>query len=348
MSNILVYFIVAAGVSFVCSVLEAVILSVTPSYIAVAKKQGTNGARILEQLYTRINRPLAAILSLNTIANTLGAAGVGAQVHKILGSEYVAIVSGVLTFTILIFSEIIPKTIGASRWKMLAPVCTYIIYGLIFLMYPFVYLSEKMTGALSQRRTRRVTREEMIESVDIGVTEGALRHKESLIIKNLLKLDNIFVTDIMTPRSVVWAYERMQTVGEVTNGKTSIRYSRIPVYNKDLDHIDGMVHRYRILEESSRDHHDTRMVDIMAPIATVHEELSVASVLDEFIKQNQHLFLVLDDYGTTVGIVTLEDAIETLLGVEIIDEYDAVADLRKFALEQWKKRRQLKVQAISE
>lgn len=309
------------------------------AYIAVAEKEGRRSAKTLSRLKEEINRPLAAILTVNTFANMVGAAGVGAQALKLYGDEYVAILSAALTFTILIFSEIIPKTLGATHWKKLAPLCGYTISWLIFITFPFVLLAEKISSLLSRSDQNQVTRAEIVETAEIGVSEGTLRKKESLIIKNLMTLDNILITDIMTPRSVIFALPTTTTVEEVVQKYRPIRYSRIPVYVNDLDEVAGIVHRYKILEATSADEDDKRLSELMTPAMVVHESKSISYVLDEFIRHGKHLFLVNDDYGSVTGIVTLEDAIETLLGVEIVDEFDSVADLRQHALELWKNRR---------
>lgn len=341
MTYLLIYFFIALIASFICSLLESVILSVTPAYIAVSNKEGRKSAEILTRLKSEINRPLAAILTINTFANMVGAAGVGAQALLTFGDEAVAIASGILTFSILIFSEIIPKTLGATHWKRLAPACSHIILWMMYITFPFVILAEKISTFLGKGKQRYLTRAEMIETAEIGVNEGTLRQKESSIIKNLLMLDNIYVSDIMTPRSVIFALSESSTVGEIFEKHRPIRYSRIPIFENDLDQVIGMVHRYKILEAISHDQHDLKLKTLMNPIHCVHESLTISSVIDLFIKKGKHLFLVKDDFEKVSGIVTLEDAIETLLGVEIVDEFDSVADLRAHAVELWKKRRNL-------
>lgn len=339
MTLLIVYFVLAILVSFFCSLLEAVLLSVSPAYIAVAEKNKRKHGAILRDLKKQIDRPLAAILTLNTVSHTVGAAGVGAQVQQVYGDNYLAITSAVLTLAILVLSEIIPKTIGASNWKALAPVCAYLIRGMVFALYPFVYLSEFLYSVFASGTKHSVTREEMIVTAEMGATEGTLRQKESNVIKNLLMLDAIKVADIMTPRSVVMAYETDKTVKDVMTENRPIRFSRIPVYEDDLDNIKGVVHRYKILEASSHDLDDLKITELMTPIHSVPENISVAAALDQFIKRKEHIFVVVDDYGSTSGLVSLEDAVETLLGVEIVDEFDSVADMRQYALEQWRERK---------
>lgn len=340
MTLLLFYFFLAVVVSFACSLMESVILSVTPAYIAVSVKAGKRSGRVLKRLKEQIDQPLAAILTLNTVANTVGAAGVGAQVLKVYGSGYLAISSGVLTLTILIVSEIIPKTLGASHWKSLAPLVAYGIRSLITVTYPFVVLTRYLRRLLSSKNDGGITREEMIETAEMGATSGAIRRKESTVIKNLLMLDNIKVSDIMTPRSVLVALNAKLTVGDVIEQFKTLRFSRIPLYKGDLDHVVGLLHRYKLMEAASQDLDDLTVEKLMKPIHSVPEDVSVSAAIDQFVKRKEHLFLVVDEYGITSGIVTLEDAIETLLGVEIMDELDSVADMREFAREQWRARKQ--------
>ncbi len=342
MTLLILYFSLAILASFLCSILEAVILSISPAYVAVSAQKGRKSGILLAELKSNIDRPLAAILTLNTIAHTFGAAGVGAQVDRVFGSTYLSIASVILTFCVLVFSEIIPKTIGASNWKRLAPFSAFSIYYLIKVLYPFVLLSEAISKMLKSGEHKKVTREEMIVTAELGATEGTLRKKESLIIKNLLLLSNVYVYDIMTPRSVMMTLDANLTVGEVMEQFKPIRYSRIPVYQEGLDNIIGVIHRYKILEAASHDQSDKKLKDLMTPIHSIPEDLPVSACLDQLIQRQDHIFLVVDEYGMTMGIVTLEDSIETLLGVEIVDEFDSVADLRQFALEQWNIRKSKK------
>ncbi len=340
MTLLFTYLFLAVFISFMCSLFEAVILSVSPSFIGTEAKEGKKYARVLGGLKENIDRPLAAILTLNTIAHTVGAAGVGSEVNKIYGDQYVAIASALLTLIVLVFSEIIPKTLGASNWKRFAPLTAYSIRLMILVLYPLVFLMEKISDLVGGEDQTMFTREEMIATAEIGVGHGALKKKESNIIRNLLMLDNIFVYDIMTPRSVLMALPSEMTVEEVIEQHKPIRYSRIPVYGENMDEIEGVVHRYQILEASSNDLDKRKLNEMMTGLHSVPEDISVSACLDQLIHRNDHIFLVVDDYGSTMGIVTLEDAIETLLGVEIVDEFDSVADLRAYALEQWKKRKQ--------
>lgn len=339
MSMLILYLALATGVSFLCSLLESVILSVSPAYIAVLEKDNAKTGKLLDDLKENIDRPLAAILSLNTIAHTVGAAGVGAQVLKIYGNDYIALSSGILTFVILVFSEIIPKTVGAVHWKKLAPFCAYVTKYLIYSTLPLVWLSEFIHDILDSTESTTVTREEMIVTAEIGADEGTIKKNESLVIRNLLMLNKIEVSDIMTPRSVVFALSSAQTMEEIFKEHKTLRFSRIPVYEDNLDNIVGVVLRYKLMEAWSQDLDSLEVKKLMKPVHSVPETISVAACMDQFIKRKEHLFVVVNEYGSPDGIVTLEDVVETLLGVEIVDEFDSVEDMRKYARELWQSRK---------
>lgn len=341
MTIIIVLFVLTISISFLCSLLEAVLLSATPAFIGVLIKENKRSGKLLEHLKENIDRPIAAILTLNTFSHTLGSAAIAYQFQVQYGQETVTIASFVLTMLILILSEIIPKSIGAANWKILAPFTAYTIQLMILCLYPLVMLSEWI-GKLFQSTSEdpEVTREEILMTAEIGLEEGALKGKESNIIKNLLMLDKIYVSDIMTPRSVFFALEKDMTVEEVFNKYRPLRFSRIPVYTDGLDNIIGMTFRHKIHDFLSNDQHDKLVGDLTTPIASIPERMTVSQVLDFFIREKEHIALAVDDYGVVAGLVTLEDAVETLLGVEIVDELDNVEDMRKFALEQWQLRKQ--------
>ena len=341
MIALIFYALLVIIISFFCSMLESCFLSINAVYIQTHLKREKEFAKKLQKLKLNVNRPLSAILTLNTIANTMGSAGVGAQVHTLFGNQYVAWGSGILTFVILIFSEIIPKTLGASHWKTLAPFCAYIIHSLIYITYPFVWMAEKLINLLSKKSKISFTREEMIATAEIGATSGAIGHKESDIIINLLTLDSKKVSEIMTPRSVILAFSQTDTVGAVVEKNQNLPYSRIPIYDGDVDSVVGLVHRYKIFKAQSLGLSQVLLKEYRKPLHVIPEHISVAAALDQFIKRREHIFLVVDEYGITTGIVTLEDAIETVLGVEIVDELDSVEDLRKLAIEKWQKRKEI-------
>lgn len=339
MTLIITCFSLVIAISFLCSMLEAVFLSITPAYVGLMEKEGRKSGRLLARLKENIDRPISAILTLNTISNTVGAAVIGALVQEEFGDGHVTITSIFLTIGILIFTEILPKVVGASYWKELSVFAAYSIQLMIFLLYPFVRISEWISGRFSKGDNNLVTREEMIMTAELGVDEGTIHKKESAIIKNLLMLNSMYVSDIMTPRSVMFALEADTTVEEVAAKYRPIRFSRIPVYEGNLDNIIGMTNRYKILEALSNDQHEKKIVALAAPINSVPEQMPIASLIDLFVKRKEHLALAIDEYGVVTGLVTLEDAIETLLGVEIVDEFDNITDMRQYALEQWQIRK---------
>lgn len=338
---ILISFLFVLTVSFLCSLCEAVILSLSSAFVEVQAESKTKSGRMLKNITDNSDRSISAILTLNTISHTLGSAWLAYQVQKEFGEAWVTVCSVFLTFMILFFSEIIPKTIGKNNSKSLAFFTAYCVQTMVVLLYPIVRFSESLSQALATRSEEPdITRDEMIKNAELGVEEGTIKAKESNIIRNLLKLDKIYVSDIMTPRSVFTAIKASMSVDEVAKKHRPIRFSRLPVYEDTLDNIIGMTHRYKILEALSQDMHNKLIRDLILPINSVSERMSVSQVLDFFIKEKDHLALVSDEYGVVTGLVTLEDAVETLLGVEIVDEFDNIEDMRKYALEQWQLRKQ--------
>jgi len=333
MSLLVAYFLLAIGVSFLCSLLEAVILSVTHSQIGMLVKTNPKQGKMLQKLKDDINRPLAAILTLNTISHTLGAAGMGAQVLYLYGSGAVAIASAVLTFCILVFSEILPKTIGAYFCRSLAIPSAYLIRFLMLIAFPFVWLSNTLSNFITSSEDK-VSREEITAMAEMGEDEGSIDEQESDIIENLFRLKEIQIEDILTPRSVIYAFEDTQTVGEIMDSTEDIIFSRIPVFNDNIDNVIGMVYKDNLLETMADDYFEKTMSQLVEPVEKVYEKESVEMVLNKFIKNRSHMFIVKDEFGGTTGIVTLEDCIETLLGVEIMDESDKVADMRELAKDQ--------------
>tara|TARA_Y100001970_G_scaffold100314_1_gene126055 strand:- start:1481 stop:2521 length:1041 start_codon:yes stop_codon:yes gene_type:complete len=338
MSLLIAYFFLALGVSFICSLLESVILSVTHSHIGTLVKSNPSKGKLLQRLKDDINRPLAAILTLNTIANTVGAAGMGAQALHVYGSHAVAAASAILTFSILIFSEILPKTLGAYFCRSLAIPSAYVIRALMVITFPFVWLSNTLSSAINSNEDR-VSREEITAMAEMGEDEGSIDEHESDIIENLFRLKEIQIEDILTPRSVIYAFEDIQTVGKIMDSNEDIIFSRIPVFHDNIDNVIGMVYKDTVLETMADDFFEKTMADLVEPVETVYEKESVESVLNKFTKNRSHMFIVKDEFGGTTGIVTLEDCIETLLGVEIMDELDEVADMRKLAKDQQRQKK---------
>ncbi|MBT6018249.1 HlyC/CorC family transporter [bacterium] len=329
-------------VSFLCSLLESVLLSVSHAHIAVLVKEGSKRGKLMFSLKENINRPLSAILTFNTIANTVGAAGVGAQTYSVFGSSWVAISSIILTLSILFFSEIIPKTLGANYTKSLVGFTAYMIRILIFLVFPMVFLGEKISKFLSRdnQDNSKASRAELIAMAELSEDEGAIDSQEGDIIENLMKLDNILAEEVMTPRSVIFSLSDEDTVGKVVNKYSPLVFSRIPIFKNSLDQVIGFVHRYDLVNKQAEDKFDVTMSSLMEPVHTVKDSDSVSTILDQFVKRRQQIFIVEDEFGTTTGLISLEDAIETLLGVEIVDEHDSVVDMRKLASAKLEKRQQ--------
>ena len=326
---LITYFCLAFFLSFVCSLLEAVLLSTPSSYASILKKEDDKSGLILERFKDNINRPLAAILTLNTFSHTIGAAGVGSQVLKIFGEAYVAIASGVLTFLILVFSEIIPKTLGSTYWRTLVGISVRFIQFLIWMTYPFVLLAEFISNFGSDSAS--VTREEVIAMAEMGEDEGILEEQETDLIENTLRLKDIKVSDVMTPRNVIFALNKDMTVGQVLEEHDTLDFTRIPVFDGNLDNMIGMVNRYDLINRKAEDQFSTRMSEIITDIPWVNENDAIDKVLELFIENRDHLCLVKDDFDTLTGLITLEDAVETLLGKEIVDEHDSVVDMRNLS-----------------
>ncbi|MFA5535440.1 MAG: hemolysin family protein, partial [Mariniphaga sp.] len=296
-----------------------------------------------------IDRPLSAILTLNTIANTVGAMAVGVQAGKVFGTHFIdlsfihisyeSLIAGVLTLGILVLSEIIPKTLGANYWKQLTPFTVRSLRVLLFILAPFVWMSKGITRAVKTEKGRSVfSRADFAAMADAGLKSGALDREEKSIIQNLLRLENIKVRDIMTPRSVIMMIDEEQTVSEIYDELNPMVFSRIPVYNDHPDNITGVILKDNILENLAQDKHVVKASEIKRKILFVEDHYSVAKLMDTFILNREHLAVVVDEFGSVVGLVTMEDLFETLLGLEIVDESDKVEDLQKLALEKWKKR----------
>ena len=334
MTLLLTYLFIALLVSFVCSVLEAVLLSSTSSYIeSLSKKDNSDAVEMLKGLKSNIDKPISSILILNTFAHTMGAAGVGAQAQVLFGQEMETVIAVLLTLAILYLSEIIPKTIGAVYWKKLLIPSAYIINFLIKVTYPLVWISLFITKSISKGKVKdsNFSRDEIMAAVTMGEREGSILSKESALIENLFKLKNIKTKDIMTPRSVVFAFKSDVTVEDAIEDDKMYIHSRIPIYDETIDDIVGIVFNQSILEESVEERDNTILKDITVPVHKISENVPVSSLIDQFVNRKTHLFIVQDNYGQTSGVVTLEDAIETLLGVEIVDEMDEVEDMQAFA-----------------
>ncbi len=337
MGLVLLYLFLALSVSFLCSVLEAVLLSTPVSFIAMKEQEGARNASLMMRLKKDIDRPISAILSFNTIAHTVGSAGVGAEATRVFGDEWFGVISAILTLLILVFSEIIPKTIGSYYWRRLAMLSAPIIKTMIIIMYPLVWLSEFITKLVSKdHQPLSVSREEVAAMVSVGTEEGIFESQEKNIIQNLFKLDNITVGEIMTPRTVVVTAQENTNIKEFYADESKRTYSRIPVYGENTDFITGYVLKQTVLEELSEDKFDKELKEVRRPILAYNEETPVGDVWEEMLKGKEHIAQVQNEYGCFLGVVTMEDIIETIIGQEIVDEKDTVADLQEYAREKWK------------
>ena len=336
MALLIFYVLLALCVSFLCSIMEAVLLSVTPSYIAVKEREGDKAGRLLRSLKEDIDRPLASILSLNTIAHTVGAAGAGAQAESVFGNTSVGIISAVLTLLILVFSEIIPKTLGATYWRALAPAVARLLRLIEWPMIPFVWLSQGLTRLLrSGDKEATVSRAEFTAMAEVGKREGIFEDSESRILKNLFRFSSLRVRDIMTPRTVIFALPHTKTVAEAMAVEEGLRFSRIPIYGENRDDMMGYVLKDKLLLAAAKDKHEMPLRDLMREIIVVPSTLPVPDLFERLIDQIEHIALVVDEYGGTAGIVSLEDVVETLLGLEIVDEADSADDMQVLARQQW-------------
>lgn len=335
---IILYFLGALSLSFLCSVLEAVLLSTPVSFISMKEAQGNGTAALLRQYKDNVDRPVGAILSINTVAHTIGSAGVGAESMKIFGEEYFGVISALLTLLILVFSEIIPKTLGASYWRTLAMPAARIIRVMIIVTYPLVLLSEQITRWFSPKDSPlSVSREEVSAMVDVGADEGVFGKEESRIIKSCMHLVDVTAREIMTPRTVMELAEENMTLQEFSN-EYDCSFSRIPVYHNDKDYITGYVLKDRILKELSEDRFDLRLADIARPVLSFAENESAFNIWEKMLEAHEHIAVITDEYGCLRGIVTMEDVLESMTGVEIVDEQDKATDMQALAKEKCKRR----------
>jgi CBS domain containing-hemolysin-like protein len=335
-----VYVLLALVFSFLCSIAEAVLLSITPSYIAGLNEKKSKLAPLLKRLkQDNVDQSLAAILTLNTIAHTVGAIGAGAKATAVFGSAWFGLFSAVMTLMILFLSEIVPKTIGAVHWRKLAKPTAVFVRGLILGLYPLIKISQWLTRLIARRKDLHVfSREEFIAMANIGEQTGKIDRSESRIIRNLFRFESLKVADIMTPRTVISALPQSMTVAQAMDIISQVPFSRLPVYANDLDNISGFVLKQDLLLCKARDQDQVKLESLKREILIVVESLSVSGLLETFLDRRRHIAVVSGEYGETSGIVTLEDAVETLLGLEIVDEMDRVEDMQALARQQWKKR----------
>ena len=346
MITLILFFALSIVFSFLCSIWEAVLLSITPSYINTKVNEGSVVGLTLQKFKEDIDRPLSAILTLNTIAHTVGAIGVGAQAalvfpsdQSVFGLSYESIVATVMTLAILVLSEIIPKTLGANNWKRLAPFTVNSLSLLLKILAPFVWMSQLITKKFKKEKGKSVlTRTDFMALADVGKSSGAIDEQESVIISNLLGLGTIAVYDVMTPRSVIHAYDESTSCQQFYDENVPFRFSRIPVYKDKGDNVTGMVLKDEILKTILEGNGDQPLASIRRDLRVTNQSTPLSDLFDDLVKSGNHIAVVHDDYGTLVGIVTMEDVFETILGHEITDESDAVEDLQKLAMEKWKKK----------
>ena len=345
MYNLLIsFFVMAIAASFLCSLLEAVLLSITPTYAQLKLQEGSVIGRQLEAFKSNIDRPLAAILTLNTIAHTVGAIGVGDQAAKIWADANPMItgvvIPTIMVLAILILSEIIPKTLGANHWQKLVPFTVSTLQVIIFLLYPLVWFSQIITRTLKKDKSQSVfKRSEFLAMAELGVTEGVVEKQDSEIIGNLLRMEKVRVKDIMTPRIVVRLASEKQTIKEFYKSAGELPFSRIPLYEgENNEHISGYFLKPELLESLVQGKGDCHLSTIKRDIHVVHESLRISDMFDHFIERREHIALVVDEYGGMAGIVSMEDVMETLLGMEITDESDSTVDMQVLARKKWEQR----------
>ncbi|RKF17916.1 DUF21 domain-containing protein [Alginatibacterium sediminis] len=338
MTLLLIYIFVAIGVSFICSILEAVLLSITPSYIEVVRKNKPLASKQLIHAKENLEQSISSILILNTFSHTMGAAGVGAQAMHLFGAKWESLVAFLLTLAILYFSEIIPKTLGAKYWKSLAIPATRLIAVLVKLVYPLVLLSSYITRLFGASKLEKVTREEIQAITYLGGKHGSINQKEVTLIENIIRLREYTTEQILTPRTVVCGFEKDEKIAEILTQERSSGFTRFPVFDETIDKVIGFVTHRMMTDAFLKSESTISVGELAQPIHRVSNQLPVLSLIDLFVAQKEHLFLVEDSFGQTAGIVSLEDAIETLLGCEIVDETDQTEDMQLLAKQRFRDR----------
>lgn len=331
---LLIFFVLLAiGVSFACSLAESVLLSMTPSFIADVEESSPKKASMLRRLkIDNIDQSLAAILTLNTVAHTLGSIGAGAQATIVFGSAWFGLFSAIMTLAILFLSEIIPKTLGTVYWRQLSGMVAYFVRGIIMLLYPLIWISERLTKLLVRgKKTQTFSRREFAALASIGEESGQIDPLESRIIRNLLAFGAIKVEDIMTPRSVMLAFEQTKTVAEVLADRPKLTFSRLPIYDGDLDNITGFVLKTDMLLAKVNHAMHKPLIQFQREITFVFSKMKLFDLLELMLKNRLHIAITVGEYGEVKGVVTLEDVFETLLGLEIVDEIDRVEDMQALA-----------------
>ncbi len=338
MNALFAYLLLALVISFICSLVEAVFLSISRSYLNSIKDQNPWAISFLN-FKKNVDTPLSAILALNTIAHTIGAAGVGAEATRLFGDSYLGIVSAVLTILILIFSEIIPKTIGAIYWKKLSRYTFYIIKFMVVVSYPLVIISNKITSLFSIKKETIVTREQISALANLGYDEGVFSKQENKIIQNIINLKKVKAAEIMTPRVVVFSLNENLSLSNFKTKVDNLTFSRIPIFSDQKEKISGYIYLQDILEKSLEDNiENIKLKNFKRNILTLPNSINLFSLFNKLIENKEHISMIVDEYGGFDGIITMEDIIETLLGLEIIDENDKVIDMQAYAKQKWKKK----------
>lgn len=340
MGLFLLYLFGALAVSFMCSILESVLMSTPLSYITMREEEGYKPAGRMKKYKTDSSRPIAAILSLNTIANTVGAAGVGHQGTVVFGSQWFGLVSAGMTLLILVFAEIIPKTIGTSYWKRLMGFASGAIRVLIFCLYPVVICVELLQKKITPKeRDTSVSREEVSAMADVAEESGELDEDENEVIQNIISLDEVTASDAMTPRVVAAIAPESMTIKSFYKDKRYLHHSRIPVYAGDDEYITGYILRMEALQLMAEDKFDVTLGSIRRDIASFQEDTPLDEIWDKMLSKDDQIAVIIDEYGSFQGILTMEDVLETILGDEIVDEQDDVRDMQQLAREKWKSQR---------
>lgn len=349
MTLLLFFFVLSILFSFLCSIWEAVILSVTPSYVQRQVNEKTRTGQLLKEYKEDIDRPLSAILTLNTIAHTVGAIGVGAQAGEVFGENYLyigsfslsyeAIIATFMTLAILILSEIIPKTLGANNWQSMAPFTVRSIKFIMIILKPLVWLSQRITKTMKKDKGKPVlNRGDFTAMAMVGEESGVLKQQESKIIKNLLRLEKLQVKDIMTPRTVVFTSPEETTVKDFVETAGTRQFSRIPIYSGNSDNITGLVLKDEVFLRMAQGQSEKQLKELSKPVKFIQENFTLQQLFDFLVEQRVHLCVVVDEYGALAGVVSQEDLFESLLGREIMDESDRYADLRQLAKDRWEEK----------
>lgn len=338
MTELLIFLFVALAVSFLCSVLESVLMSTPISYITMREDEGFKPASLMKKYKLDPSRAIAAILSLNTIANTIGAAGVGRQATIVFGSQWFGVVSAVVTILILVFAEIIPKTIGTTHWKSLMGFAAKTIRILIFCLYPIVVCVEGLQRLITPAsKDTSISREEVGAMADVAEESGELDEDENEIIQNLINIDELTAGEAMTPRVVAAIAPESMTIKSFYKDRRFLHHSRIPVYAENDEYITGYILRVEALQLMAEDKFDTRLGEIRRDVDSFLEDTPLERIWDTMLEKKEQIAVIINEYGSFQGILTMEDVIETILGDEIVDERDVVVDMQQLARDKWSK-----------